>query len=306
MTLVSKRIALVGAGAFGTSLAVAMRDAGVPPIVVVSRALESAKTLADRCGAPFYSETRDDLNRAHRLFLLTVPDREIEPLAADLALADLDFDKSTFVHFSGAKPASALEPLRRRGAAIGSLHAMQTFPSRDPVPLSGVRAAVEAPKRKTRAALAKLAETVGMVPFEVGEKGKTLYHLAGVAASNFMIANFALADFAFERSGAKGADVFEVVGKTAEQTLANAERDGYPNALSGPVARGDLETVRAHVEALRAEAKGKRKSLARDALIAYVAQSLQLERMLRRRDGDSEARTAIRKYLKKELRRALD
>jgi predicted short-subunit dehydrogenase-like oxidoreductase (DUF2520 family) len=304
--LVSKRIALVGPGNFGTSLAVALRDEGVPPIVVVGRSLESAKSLADKCGAPFYSETPDDLNRAHRLFLLTVPDREIESLAEDLALADLDYEKSTFVHFSGSKPASALSPLRERGASIGSLHAMQTFPSREPVSIEGVRAAIEAPKRKTRAALAKLAERVGMVPFEVSEKGKTLYHLAGVAASNFMIANFAVADFAFERSGAKGAELFEVVGKTAETTLANATRDGYRNALSGPVARGDLETVRAHVEALEAEGKGRKRSLARAALVSYLAQSLQLERMLRQRDGASADRAEIRKYLKKELRRALD
>lgn len=216
------RVAVVGAGRAGGSLASAARAAGMD-IEVGSRELDPA-------GAS--------------IVLLCVPDDVIRE-ACEAAVPSLQ--PGTFVgHVSGATGLDALSSAADAGCETFSLHPLQTIPTGQ-TDLSGAPCATSASSPQGLAVAHGLAERLGMRPFDVPEEGRAAYHAAASMASNFLIA--------LEESAAqlmKSAGVSEprdVLAPLVLRTAANWADSGA-SALTGPIARGDEETVALHLEAL--------------------------------------------------------
>jgi predicted short-subunit dehydrogenase-like oxidoreductase (DUF2520 family) len=169
------------------------------------------------------------------LVLLCVPDRAIAEVAAGI-------DPGPWVaHVSGATPLAALGPHERRF----SVHPLQTFTkARGPEQLDGAWAAVTAETDEARAAGVWLAETLGLRPFELADSAKPLYHAGAAVASNFLVTLRRAAGSLLEAAGAPP----EALDPLMRRTIEN----GFE--LTGPIARGDWETVEAHLEAIRARA----------------------------------------------------
>jgi predicted short-subunit dehydrogenase-like oxidoreductase (DUF2520 family) len=167
------------------------------------------------------------------LILLAVPDAAIRDVARGLTPGPW------VAHVSGATRLSALEPHTRRF----SVHPLQTFTrARGPEQLDGAYAAVTAESEDARAVAVALAETLGLRPFRLADEDRALYHAGAAVASNFLVTLRRVAGQLVEDAGAPP----EALDPLMRRTIDN----GFE--LTGPIARGDWETVEAHLGAIRA------------------------------------------------------
>jgi predicted short-subunit dehydrogenase-like oxidoreductase (DUF2520 family) len=169
------------------------------------------------------------------LTLLCVPDAAIAQVARDLVSGQW------VAHVSGATQLSALEPHTRRFG----MHPLQTFTrSRGPEQLDGAWAAVTGETAEARERGRQLAGTLGLRPFDLDEDARPLYHAGAAIASNFLVTLHRAASRLFESAGAPPAALVPLMTRTIE--------NGFD--LTGPIARGDWDTVGAHVRAIHDEA----------------------------------------------------
>lgn len=177
-------------------------------------------------------------------------------MAAGLAAHGPIPRRVAFCHLSGALDLASLEPLRARHA-VGSFHPLQSFPEpRPPASFRGIVVAVDASTSPLRRQLAGLACDLGARPKHVDDSQRVLYHAAAVFASNYVDALLREAVELLKAAGWNEQEAMDGLGPLAEGALANLRRHGPVAALTGPVRRGDVETVRRHVAALEAIDEG--------------------------------------------------
>jgi predicted short-subunit dehydrogenase-like oxidoreductase (DUF2520 family) len=222
----------------------------LPPLAVIGpgRTGRSIAAAAELAGLPVELAARDRVLEAGRragLALLCVPDAAIGDACATIAAA---VPPLGFVgHVSGATTLAALAPARKRGAEVFSLHPLQTIPDGG-AELTGAPCAVAGSSAAALRVAERLAERLGMRPFEVPEEGRAAYHAAASIASNLLVALEESAAELLERSGVD--DARELLAPLVLRTAASWSERG-PEALTGPIARGDDATVERHLAALR-------------------------------------------------------
>ena len=239
---------IVGAGRLGVALGEGLYRAGWP-VVLIARGDASAA----RAGARGLTVVRSLAGAAAaELVLLCVPDDAMSATALALSDAPQVLQPSCVVlHTSGAVPAAALSAVAPRVAAIGSLHPLQTVTEQSGAGvLRGASAAVSGDPAAVVMA-ERAAHAMGLVPFRLADEAKPLYHAASVIAANFTVA---LLDVAICLAADAGMPAEEA--RTAFAALARGAADrvscqATDEALTGPIARGDVGTVRAHLAALR-------------------------------------------------------
>lgn len=240
-------IAIIGLGRVGTALGRAIAAAGYTIRAVSSRDPHKAQAAARAFGAEPMSAV--EAAQSADLVLLTVSDDAITVVAEELGAAGAWRPGQSVVHASGASPASALEPAARHGATIGAFHPLAAFATYEAILLPGITFAIEAPP-PLHEPLAQLARALGGHVLNLAPEDKTLYHAAAVIASNYTIALAALATQIFEQLGTTPEQGLQALLPLMRTTLDNLERQGLPTALTGPLVRGDVGTVRRHIHAL--------------------------------------------------------
>jgi predicted short-subunit dehydrogenase-like oxidoreductase (DUF2520 family) len=169
-----------------------------------------------------------------QLVLLCVPDAAIAEVARSIEVG------AWVAHVSGATPLDALDPHTRRF----SVHPLRTLaPGEGPDQLDGAYAAVTAETSDARERARWLAQTLGLVPFDLADDARTLYHAGAVIASNYLVTLYRSAASLFEEAGAPPEALVPLMRGTIE--------NGFQ--LTGPIARGDWATVDAHLAALHRE-----------------------------------------------------
>ena len=169
------------------------------------------------------------------LRLLCVPDSAIADAARAIAVGPW------VAHVSGATPLAALDPHTRRF----SLHPLQTFTrGRGADQLDGAWAAITAESGDARARARWLAETLGLRPFELADDARPLYHAGAAIASNYLVTLYRSASRLLEDAGAPPQALVPLMRRTIDNDFE----------LTGPIARGDWETVDAHLQAIRERA----------------------------------------------------
>jgi predicted short-subunit dehydrogenase-like oxidoreductase (DUF2520 family) len=168
------------------------------------------------------------------LVLLCVPDRAIGEVAAEIPVGPW------VAHASGATPLSALAPHERRFG----LHPLQSFSRlRGAEQLDGVWGAVTAESDEARAVARWLAEALGLRPFDLAEEGRVAYHAGAAMASNYLVTLRAAAGSLLEAAGAPP--------EALDPLIRGVVDGGFER--TGPIARGDWETVERHLAVIRAE-----------------------------------------------------
>ncbi len=254
------RIGFIGAGHVGTALGVALRRAGWPVTAVASRDPGRRDRFVDLVpGTHGFAEPPAVLDEVDLVFV-TVPDDAIAGIASQLRL----YSGQAIVHTSGVLPASVLAPAMAAGTEAGSFHPLVAFADLDAAlaALPGATVAIEGDEPLIPL-LGDLAGALGARAVRVTAAGKPLHHAAAVLAAGGLVA---LLDTIAQLGAVAGLDEEEALrtyGGLARQGLDNAARLGIGAALTGPVVRGDLGTVRAHLDALR--------RLAPDVLPVYLA-----------------------------------
>lgn len=245
------QIAIVGCGRVGTALAVWLHRAGYPVCGLASRRLQSAQAVAALIGPRPCSQEPQAVTAEADVVFITTPDGAIETVCRHIAATGGFRAGSIVLHCSGALPSTILAPARQAGAWIGSLHPLQSFavPTLDRNPFAGIIVSVEGDGPALQAAEA-LAADLNAHPQQIFTEAKTLYHAAAVVASNYLVTLLDLAFGLLQRAGVARQDAHGVLRPLIDGTLANVARIGPPAALTGPVARGDRETVAHHLEAI--------------------------------------------------------
>lgn len=255
-------ISIIGAGKFAFSFCAALRQAGYFIKSVISRNINSAAELAQLAGAGIHSDKLSDLPSDSSVIFITVPDSEIENTALRLSALERNFKDNIIVHCSGALDSTLLEPLAVKGALTASFHIMQTFPSKEAVDIKGCHVSLETNFRSASDFLMRMTEALQLKAFALTGEQKIAYHLAGVFACNFLASNLFSAGELF--SGP--VDSYTLVEPIIYSTLNNIKKYGAADAISGPVDRGDVETIKRHLSVINSK----------ELLNSYIAQSQML------------------------------
>lgn len=251
--------ALVGPGRAGTTLALALAARGWIPVAVAGRHRDAPSTVAaaERLGAPAVAVA--DAGRDAELVVIATPDAAIADAAR--ALAPGLRAGALVVHLSGAASLDELAKLaaERPDAEIGALHPLQSLPTVELGldRLAGSWCAVDGPP-----AVERLALTLGLRPFRVAPEQRSRYHAAATVASNHLVALLGQAARIAESAGVPPAALLPLVRTSVD----NVDTLGASGALTGPVARGDADTVARHLDALPVDERDAYRALATEAL----------------------------------------
>jgi len=242
-------LSFIGAGTLGTALSLACADVGYRVLAIHSHKFEDAIRLANALPEAEAVSNSSDTTKADIVFL-TVPDDAIAAVCESVAWRA----SSSVVHCSGALSIDALDAAARTGAATGSLHPLQTFAvgAEHAGRLSDIAYALEASSNELREILQDLAVALGGRPQWIRSADKPLYHASAAMASNYLVALLGDASRLWESFGLSRDSGLHSLLPLVRGTIDNLQGVGFPDALTGPIARGDVDTVRIHLDALTA------------------------------------------------------
>lgn len=238
----------VGAGRVATALAVGLSRAGYPVVACSSRSPASARGLADRVPGCALVPDGTAVAQAADVVFITTPDDAIEPTCSEIRWR---VEKAA-VHCSGSLPVSVLSAAADAGALVGGLHPIQTFAGREggAEKLAGTWFGVEADDPALRRTLEEMVATLGGQAIALRGEDKPLYHLGAVLACNYMVTLASMATEAWGTFGVAPEATLAALQSLMRGTLDNLAAVGLPDALTGPIARGDVGTVESHLAAM--------------------------------------------------------
>jgi predicted short-subunit dehydrogenase-like oxidoreductase (DUF2520 family) len=258
------KVFILGAGKVGRAIARTLKDRG-----------DTVTLRPARKGVP---TTRIDAD----IVILAVRERQLGPVAGDLAVSGVVKRSAVVVHNAGSLSAEALAPLRGACAGIAQMHPMISFAStsyfpslkRGHVHVKGDKAAED----KAR----KLAKKLGMTPRTFGKKfDPVAYHAAAGLVANGAAALAAIGVELLAVAGVPRPDAPKMLGPLLRSVADNVEELGFPDALTGPVRRGEAASIEKQLGIL--------KSKLPDALMLYVASGL-AQLPIAKKIGDAPAK----------------
>jgi predicted short-subunit dehydrogenase-like oxidoreductase (DUF2520 family) len=243
-------IAIVGPGNLGSALAVALARAGFAIDTIFAHgpgpSLNQARALAKRLKS---RAAVDCKNLKAEVVWFCVPDSEISTAARLFSGAGSWKGRIAF-HSSGALSSDALESLRQKGARVASVHPLMTFVSKSKPALGGVPFAIEGDRAAVRVA-AYIVKELGGCAHPIRKQDKAAYHAWATFTSPLLTALLATTEEVAKLAGLRGEDARRRMMPILRQTLANYGGFGAARGFSGPIIRGDVETVKSHLEILR-------------------------------------------------------
>lgn len=243
-----KPVTIIGAGAVGRSIALALFYKGIAIDGIYSLSGKSARTLGKKVRSN-HSGVLDRHSIMSRLIVVAVPDSAIRTVAGTIGRILPSMKNRTVIHTSGACSSDELHGLKKRGGSTASFHPMQTFPRSKATRLKGIWIAVEGDTR-ARAQCSALAKILDARTFTISKEAKVLYHMAGVFASNYFVTLLSVVEKLAAESGIPPSLIWKIYQPIIGQTLRNVVGSSPGSALTGPIARGDTVTVMKHVRAL--------------------------------------------------------
>lgn len=289
-------VAVIGAGRLGQALAIALRSCDYPIVALVARSRRKAEQAAalvgdrrSRPGALAQSQLAE--LPATDLILISTPDDAITGTAQRLSKLFVSKNRATVLHTSGALSSEVLNSLRAVGFATGSMHPLVSISdsSAGAEALRGAFYCLEG-TRKAKAMAASLVCDLGGNSFTIKPENKALYHAAAVMASPHLVALFDLATEMLAACGLSRTKSQQVLAPLLQSTVNNLKTSNTQRALTGTFARGDVATVRRHLEALSG------KELA-EALGVYKLLGLHSLTLAEKNGLDSQLSKQIRKLL---------
>ena len=244
-------VGIIGAGAVGTALGVALTRAGWPVGAVASRDSERREQFRRLVpGARTFAEPNALMDEVE-LIIVAVPDDAIASVAGSVRM----YSGQAMIHTSGALGPEVLAAAMAAGTQVGAFHPLVAFADTERAvdALKGATVAIEGDDQLA-ALLAEMAEAIGAQPVRLAAGSKAAYHAAAVLAAGGFVA---LLDAIAELGRVAGLDeegALAIYGPLIEQTLGNARALGIRAALTGPITRGDQGTLVRHLAALRAHA----------------------------------------------------
>ena len=245
------RIAIIGLGVVGQSIGRLLHQRRFPIAAVTGRSAARVRAALDFIGAGRAARSPAVAARSGEVVFLTVPDRMIRPVCEEIAAAKGFRRGAVVIHCAGVYDASALAPARDCKARVAALHPLQSFASPE--------AAVRAMKGtcftfdgdpEAAPVAQEIVAALGGRMVRIAPESRPLYHAASCVLSNYVVAVADLGMIMLELSGMEKPEAARAARPLLRGTIENIEKLGVPAALTGPIARGDVETVTRHLAAL--------------------------------------------------------
>jgi predicted short-subunit dehydrogenase-like oxidoreductase (DUF2520 family) len=264
---------LIGPGRAGTTISLGLVDQGWDVVAVAGRAPDASSTTAAAACLASPTALVSEAARGASLVLIGTPDRAIEQavMAAEPAIEP----GALVVHLAGSRGIDVFDALleKRTGVRVGAMHPLQSFPSTTVglERLPGAWAAVAGDPE-----VSEIARSLGLRPFTLADNERTGYHTAAVVASNHLVALLGQV----ERLATRARVPYEAFAPLVLASVQNAFTLGPADALTGPVARGDLATVEQHLRDLDPAERDAYRALAREAARLTGRRDTGLDRLL--------------------------
>jgi predicted short-subunit dehydrogenase-like oxidoreductase (DUF2520 family) len=244
-------VSIIGAGAVGSALSILLHRHSFIIDAIISRNVISAARLARRVRAKRACSLKALNTPLRGILFLAVPDDAIKDTVTELKKRKLVGKKTMIYHTSGALASDILLPARNAGACIGSFHPLQTFPKgAKTVPtLKGSTIALEGDKEAIRIG-SRIAKVLGSFPLVLTKEEKVIYHIAAVFSSNYLVTLFGAIEELGSQLRLTPSKTHLLFKPLVDSTLRNLRTFSAQKALTGPIHRGDLETIRKHLETL--------------------------------------------------------
>jgi predicted short-subunit dehydrogenase-like oxidoreductase (DUF2520 family) len=245
-------VAIIGPGKVGTALGILYARGGYRVVAIGGRDPKRAELAASQIGSDTLSCNVVDAAHAADAIILSVTDDSIKDVCAQIAREAACRRGAVLIHCSGALSSIDLFAIHRTcHCSLGSMHPLQTFPDVDSAieKIPGAYCFYEGDERATKF-ITHFARVIGLIPVEIHREEKALYHAAAVMASNYLVT---LLDMMIETARLSGIDqdkVWPAFRPLIYGTLENVGRQGTAPSLTGPISRGDIDTVRKHLQSL--------------------------------------------------------
>jgi predicted short-subunit dehydrogenase-like oxidoreductase (DUF2520 family) len=247
----SRTVTLIGAGNLAQAIGPALRSAGYRIEEVAARnnpeSMRRARAFARKVDASVVG--LEEIEPKSEIIWLCHTDDALAATAKLLAQKS-GWRNKIVLHSSGALTSDVLARLKRAGAHTASLHPMMTFVPGTAPDMSAVPFAVEGDKEAVAAAK-QIVARLGAEVFEIKKSAKVLYHALGSFSSPLIVATLVTAERVGQAAGLTMTQTRKIMAPILRQTLDNYLKGGPAAAFSGPIKRGDLETIRRHVRELK-------------------------------------------------------
>ncbi|HTQ63127.1 MAG TPA: DUF2520 domain-containing protein [Candidatus Solibacter sp.] len=244
-------LAIIGAGRVGRALGRRLHELGWKVGAVVARSEPSARKAVRFIGAGHAHAIVTRQVLLTQVILIASPDRAVAGIAHELArIGAEELSGKVVLHSSGALNSEVLAPVRGCGAAVGSMHPLQSFSGVGVPPLEGRVFAIEGDAAAVRAAR-QIARALGAIPVRIEGSKKPLYHAAGALAAGNVLALMEAATRLMTAAGMKRRESVRALLPLTRQVLENFERLGPRAAWTGPLSRKDYDVVAAHLGAMK-------------------------------------------------------
>jgi predicted short-subunit dehydrogenase-like oxidoreductase (DUF2520 family) len=244
------KIGFIGAGKVGVAIAHALKSKGFEIATVTDVTGEKALNRARQYLGDLvsYTDSNMEVIGTCDIVAITTQDGVIRDVVKEIHEKTERLDGKLFFHTSGAHPSSILKPLDEKGAILGSLHPLQTFPDVDSAihVLPSTYIFIEGDERALRT-LEALGKGIGHAVIPIDGKNKVYYHLCAVFVCNLLCSLLYASEEIMEKIDIPLEPFFPIINAT----LQNIEAKGPLLSLTGPIVRGDSETVEGHIDALK-------------------------------------------------------
>jgi len=235
----------------GRALGRRLRECGWKIGAVVTSTESTARKAVRSIGAGHAHAFLTRQVVAAQVILITTHDHSLIDVAEELARVGAEELRGKIVlHTSGALGSKVLDPVKRCGASVGSMHPLQTFSGVGIPPLDGKVFAIEGDIAAVRMAR-QMARALGAVPVHIDGAKKPLYHAAGALAAGNVLALMEAATRLMTSTGMNRREAVHALLPLTRQVLENFERLGPRAAWTGPLSRGDYGVVAAHLDAMK-------------------------------------------------------
>ena len=241
------KFGIIGAGIVGTALAVRLEEVGHECIGVHTRSDRSYQRFRSYLNKDHLS--LEELVPAVESLFITTQDGVIPSIAETLCARALIKPGQAWIHCSGSLPSNILRVEESLPVNCLSLHPLQAFASVENALaiISGTHFGIEGDNEELGEGIVK---DLGGIPHRILPDQKTLYHAGAVVASNYLVVLASLAVELFAEAGIQGEEALASLLPLMRGTLFNLEQVGLPQALTGPIARGDVQVVQGHLNHL--------------------------------------------------------
>jgi predicted short-subunit dehydrogenase-like oxidoreductase (DUF2520 family) len=248
-------IGFIGAGQVGTALGIYFHNMGLTVSGYYSKSLESAIKSSKRTHSKAYEHIHELIDSSEYI-IITTPDDAICDVVKKLCSIKIDWNDKVICHTSGALSSTLLNPIFQLGATTLSLHPMLSFADIDyaveilrqtPLTLEG--------KGTLMSKFKNMLENASLTIHEININQKALYHASACIVSNYLVTLMDIGISSLEQAGFTRKNATQLIAPLATGTLQNVLTKGIKNSLTGPISRGDINTIKTHLDTIVREDK---------------------------------------------------